>query len=105
MPLPYAAIRDLFRFDSQLWRRAMTAGVSFGPDSLVRYSPPMFGLAFGAALPGMRSAVRANLRRILGPRSPIAEAVDIAAVFTNYASCLTEALLLGTDRGYKLTSR
>jgi phosphatidylinositol dimannoside acyltransferase len=33
------------------------------------------------------------------------ELVEVATVFANYASCLTEALLLGSDRGYKLTSQ
>jgi KDO2-lipid IV(A) lauroyltransferase len=103
--LPHAAIRDALRPDSLLWRRAIAAGVSFGPDPWVRYSPPFFGLAFGAALPRKRNAVRANLRRVLGPRPHLRELVDVAAVFTNYASCLTEALLLGSQRGYKLVTR
>src|SRR5262249_36250424 len=71
----------------------------------VRYSPPFFGLLFGAALAQKRSAVRANLRRVLGARGPLDELIDVAQVFANYASCLTEALLLGSARGYKLTSR
>ena len=98
------AIRRALRPDSVLWRRALDAGVRFGPDALVRYSPPVFGLAFGAALPWARAIVRANLRRILGERPPLEELRDIAAVFSTYARCLTEGLLLGSGRGYELTS-
>lgn len=97
-------LRDALRTDSLFWRRAMTAGVAFGPDPWVRYSPPVFGVAFGAALHDKRRAVRANLRRILGPRPPVEELVDVAGVFANYASCLTEALLLASRR-YELTTR
>ena len=93
------------RPDSLLWRRAILAGVTKGPEAWVRYSPPVFGLAFAAALPKKRAIVRANLRRILGPRPAVEELRDVAAVFTTYASCLTEALLLGSDRGYQLKSR
>lgn len=100
-----ARLRDALRADSLLWRRAMAAGVTLGPDPWVRYSPPLFGLAFGAALGDKRRAVQGNLRRILGARGPLEELVDTAAVFTNYAQCLTEALLLASQRGYRLTSR
>ena len=99
------AIRRALRPDSVLWRRAIDAGVRFGPDPLVRYSPPAFGLAFGAALPRAREIVRANLRRILGERPPLVELRDVAAVFATFARCLTEGLLLGSGRGYALTSR
>lgn len=98
------AIRRALRPDSVVWRKAIDAGVRFGPDPWVRYSPPVFGLAFGAALPKARELVRANLRRICGERPPLVELRDVAAVFATYASCLTEGLLLGSGRGYKLTS-
>src|SRR5262249_7815631 len=93
------------RPDSALWRRAMAAGVAFGPDSWVRYSPPFFGLAFGAALPQLRRILRDNHRRVLGRRHPLIELIDVASVFSTYASCITEALLLGSGRGYKLLPR
>jgi KDO2-lipid IV(A) lauroyltransferase len=82
----------------------MAAGITFGPDAWVRYSPPVFGVAFGAALPEKRRLVAANLRRVRGERGRWAELVDVAAVFSCYASCLTEALLLGSGRGYRITS-
>jgi KDO2-lipid IV(A) lauroyltransferase len=103
--LSRSAVLQALRPDSLLWRRAILAGVTKGPEAWVRYSPPVFGLAFAAALPKKREIVRANLRRILGKRSTIDELRDVAAVFTNYASCLTEALLLGSERGYELRSR
>jgi KDO2-lipid IV(A) lauroyltransferase len=103
LPSP-ADVRQALRLDSAFWRRAMTAGISFGPEPFVRYSPPLFGLAFGAALAEKRNAVRANLDRILGARPPLQELRDVGEVFSNYASCLTEAILLGSERGAQLTS-
>jgi KDO2-lipid IV(A) lauroyltransferase len=90
---------DLRRHDSALWRRAANAGVRYGPDAWVRYSPPLFGLAFAAALPRQRRAVQKNLRRALGPRSRMREAWDVARVFATYASSLTDAFVAGSDRG------
>lgn len=96
---------DVRRHDSHLWRRAVEAGVMHGPDALVRYSPPVFGLAFAAALPRQRRAVRENLRRALGPRPPLREAADVAAVFANYARSLTDAFVAGSGRGDPLVVR
>jgi KDO2-lipid IV(A) lauroyltransferase len=90
---------DLRHHDSVLWRRAMNAGITYGPDAWVRYSPPFFGVAFAAALPRQRRAVRDNLRRALGPRSKVREAWDVARVFSNYACSLTDAFIAGSDRG------
>ena len=98
-------LRDALKPDSFFWRRAISGGVNFAPHAFVRYSPPLFGLAWGAVLPKKRDIVRKNLRRALGPRSPAVEARDVASVFVNYACCLTEALLLGSNRGYKLTRK
>ncbi|WP_235879717.1 lysophospholipid acyltransferase family protein [Polyangium aurulentum] len=100
-------LRDLakaLRFDSAFWRRTMVEGVRRGPDAFVRYSPPLIGLAFGAALPAVRDRVRTNLRRVLGPRPYVQEMADVGAVFANYASCLTEAMLLGTERGHGIVA-
>jgi len=100
-------VRDLvekLRPDSSFWRRTMAAGVEHGPDVVLRWSPPVFGLFFAATLPGMRERVRTNLRRVLGVQPPLEEARMVAAVFANYASSLTEAMLLGTSRGYGLIS-
>jgi KDO2-lipid IV(A) lauroyltransferase len=98
-------LHDLARPDSALWRRAAAAGATYGPDAWVRYSPPLFGLAFAAALPRQRHAVQANLRQALGPRPRLREAWDVARVFSTYASSLTDALVAGSDRGDPLRVR
>jgi len=100
-----ALLDDLRRHDSLFWRRAIDFGVSHGPDAWVRYSPPVFGVAFAAALPRHRRAVRQNLRRALGPRSAAREVLDVARVFASYASCLTETFIAGTDGGRRLIGR
>jgi KDO2-lipid IV(A) lauroyltransferase len=94
-----ALLDDLRQHDSVLWRRAIDAGVTHGPEAFVRYSPPVFGVAFAAALGRQRRAVRDNLRRALGPRGSIREAWDVARVFSNYASSLTDAFIAGSGRG------
>ncbi len=94
-----AILDGLRKHDSAFWRRAIHAGVTWGPDFWVRYSPPVFGLAFAAALPKHRRAVEENLRRALGPRPRLVEIADAARVFATYASCLTEAFIAGSDRG------
>lgn len=99
--LARAASFDL-RPDSQLWRRAILAGTLHGPDAFVRYSPPLFGLAFAAALPALRERVLRNLRRARGPRSAPQEALDVARVFANFASSLTDAFIVASDRGERM---
>lgn len=91
------------RPDSEVWRKAVDWGVRNGPDAFVRYSPPMFGLAFWAALAEPRDNVRRTLNRLKGPRSQPVEIADSAKVFTNFAFCLTESMLLGAGRGYEPT--
>lgn len=96
-------IKERLRFDSALWRRLMRAGIAHGPEALVKYTPPLWGLAFWAALPEARRIVRDNLRRVLGVRPLAQEAREVAEVFANYASCLTEAMLLD-GRRYEMAS-
>ncbi|MBK8255089.1 MAG: lysophospholipid acyltransferase family protein [Polyangiaceae bacterium] len=69
----------------------------------MRYSPPVWGLGFWAILPDKRRIVRNNLRRVLGERPALQEEREVAAVFSNYASCLTEAMLLD-GRRYAMAS-
>ena len=59
---------EKLRFDSAFWRRVMRAGIENGPEPFVRYSPPLWGLAFWAGLPEARKIVRDNLRRVFGLR-------------------------------------
>ncbi|KYF65811.1 hypothetical protein BE15_37905 [Sorangium cellulosum] len=71
----------------------------------MRHSPPVFGVLFAAALPELRRRVAQNLRRVRGPRSRVADVLDTAAVFATYGSCITEALLLTSGRGYAVQRR
>jgi phosphatidylinositol dimannoside acyltransferase len=96
---------DLVRYDSVFWRRAINAGVTYGPAAFVRYSPPLFGLAFCATLAQKRAIVRRNLRLAAGPQGPLRETVEVARVFMNYASCLTDAFVAGSGRPEKLVAR
>ncbi len=96
-------LRDNLRADSAFWRRLMRMGVENRPEAWVKYSPPLWGLGVWAVLPRARRIVRDNLRRVLSPRPPLVEAREVAAVFANYASCLTEAMLLD-GRRYELAS-
>lgn len=93
------------RTDSAFWRRALLAGVHHGPDPWLRYSPPLFGVAFGAALGAPREVVRGWIRKIKGPQPPFAELRDVAEVFANFASSMSEALLVASGRGYHATNR
>ena len=95
-----AALRRL-RPDAEMWRKAVSWGVRHGPDPFVRYSPPMFGLAFWAALGEPRGHVRDTLRRLRGGQHD--ELAGSARVFTNFAFCLTESMLIGSGRGYRPT--
>ncbi|WP_437803487.1 lysophospholipid acyltransferase family protein [Sorangium sp. So ce693] len=105
MARPLGALFSGLRHDSAFWRRALTAGVTRGPDPLVRHSPPLFGVIFAAALPELRRRVEENLRRVRGPRSRLVDLLDSSAVFAAYGSCITEALLLASDRGYTVVRR
>ncbi|XXY49860.1 lysophospholipid acyltransferase family protein [Sorangium sp. So ce269] len=105
MPGTRGALLSGLRHDSAFWRRALTAGVTRGPEPWVRHSPPFFGVFFAAALPELRRRVEQNLRRVRGPRSRVADMLDSAAVFATYGSCITEALLLASGRGYTVERR
>jgi KDO2-lipid IV(A) lauroyltransferase len=78
--------------DGLFWRRLAHAGASRGPEWFRRYAPPLFGLAFAAALPNVRHAIASNLRRVRGDTGRVREAIDVARTFASYASCLAEAL-------------
>ena len=98
-------LRETLRYDSALWRKAVVASVTHGPEALLRYSPPLFGWAFGAALAPQRRAVLSSLRLIHGTRPALTEMRDVAAVFANFAMSMAEAMAVGTDRGYRVTRR
>lgn len=71
----------------------------------MRYCPPLFGLAFGAWLGPQRRAVLEALRRVLGRRPAAEELLNVAKVFANYAWSMTDAMLVGAERGYFATNR
>ncbi len=96
-----AALQRRLRVDGLFWRKLAWAGIEYGPEPWLRYSPPAFGVAFWAAIAPLRQNVRQSLRRLHGPRPAPIELAESAAVFANFASCLTEAILVGTDRGYR----
>jgi len=102
MPNTFNNLREELRFDSAFWRKFMVNGIQHLPEKFVQYSPTLFGIGFGLGLPEMRKRVRASLEHVLGPRPPAQEMQDVAAVFINYAHCLTEAILVGTNRGYQV---
>jgi len=67
-------------------------GARYGPPCFVKYSPALFGAAFACALPEVRKGVRANLRRLKGPRSALTEHADIFRTFIAYAHCFAESI-------------
>jgi lauroyl/myristoyl acyltransferase len=76
----------------------MRGGAVYGPGPFVRFSPPVFGAAFAAAMPRVRARVRDNVRRARGHASLL----DVLAVFANYACSLTEAFVVGSGRNERL---
>ena len=80
--------------NGRLLRRLAYAGARYGPGFWLRHTPPIFGVAFGAALPDARAAVRRNLRLVHGERGVLAEGLDVARTFADYARCLAEGLAM-----------
>lgn len=99
------SVADRLRTDSDFWRRALETGVTKGPEPWLRYSPPLFGVVFGAALTEHRRLVADSLRRIRGPVPKWRELAEVAEVFTTFASSMTEAMIAGSGRGYRPVSR
>jgi KDO2-lipid IV(A) lauroyltransferase len=86
----------LFRPDSDLWRRAASFGARNGPSWFVRWSPPVIGVLWCAALPDARRAVEKNLVRVRGERSKLRNTIDAARMFATFAGCLAETLAAGS---------
>ena len=105
VPAVIDALRAAVHTESTFWRKALEAGVRYGPDSFVRHSPRVFGWMFGAALPDARATVRRTLRKIVGPRPASEELRDVAEVFGNFATSMTDGMLVGAGRGYHVTTR
>ena len=92
-------IPDL-RHDGAFWRRAARLGAVHGPEAFVRYSPPLIGLAWAAALPQARARVREMLR---GAGSS-ASTGEVLQVFARFALSLTEAFAMGSGRNERLSA-
>lgn len=78
------------------WRKLAYLGSRFGPSTFVKHSPSAIGVGFGLFSTRQRRAVKENLRRLRGPRSRMAEELDVFRTFAAYAHCLAESL--GSER-------
>ena len=78
--------------DSYWLRRLAYVGARYGSTQFVRTGPVAIGALFSGILPKYRRAIRANLRRIYGPRGVWQENRDVTKTFVDYACCLTESL-------------
>jgi KDO2-lipid IV(A) lauroyltransferase len=100
----WSKLREL-RHDGDFWRRAASFGAQRGPSWFVRYSPPLIGLAWWAALPAARRTVRENLARVRGPQGVVRNTVDTARTFTTFAGCLAETLSNGSPNQREVHAR
>jgi lauroyl/myristoyl acyltransferase len=78
--------------DGAFLRRLAYLGARHGPQFWLKYSPPLFGVAFALALPGHRHKVRDTLRWVRGKAGLVQEQRELFATFISYAQCLAEAL-------------
>jgi KDO2-lipid IV(A) lauroyltransferase len=90
------AMKERFRYDGYFWRKLAMLGAAKGPEWLLRYSPPVLGLAAMALVPKARRAVLRNLKLARGDRSSFENAVDTAKTLGSYAASLAEALAAGS---------
>jgi phosphatidylinositol dimannoside acyltransferase len=87
---------------SVLLRRAFFAGVRWGPERFVRHSPRLIGALLGQLRRSQRKNVERNLRRSRGDCSWVIHGLQTSEVFANFASSMTESMLLATPRDYVL---
>jgi KDO2-lipid IV(A) lauroyltransferase len=92
------------RHDSGFWRRAAAFGARRGPHWFLRYSPPVIGVLWCAALPRARHAVEANLVRVRGDRGKVRNTLDAARTFATFAGCLAETLAVGSPNEIQVHS-
>jgi KDO2-lipid IV(A) lauroyltransferase len=78
--------------DGAFWRRLAHAGARHGPQFWLKYSPPVFGVAFALALGKQRRKVRDTLRWVQGNKGLVSEQRQLFATFVHYAQCLAESL-------------
>lgn len=82
--------------DGVFWRKMAALGAQHGPGWLLKYSPPVFGLAAAVLVAPKRRQVVENLHRIRGPGSSLRDAIDTGRTFATYAGCLAEVLSNGS---------
>lgn len=82
--------------DAAWLRQLAYLGAARGPTWLLRYSPPLIGLAVAALSRDARSSVQRNLRRVRGEGPPWRDALDTARTFTSFAGALAESLAAGS---------
>ncbi len=80
------------RHEAAWLRRLVRSAAQSLPGPLATAGAVVTGLAVSGFLGKHRAIVRSNLRRVLGRRSALREAVEVAETFTNFAQCLVESL-------------
>lgn len=95
---------ERFRYDGYFFRKLAMLGAAKGPEWLLRYSPPLIGLAAMALVPDARRAVLRNLHRMRGKKPPYEDALDVARTFGAYAGSLAEALASGSKNQVQFQS-
>jgi lauroyl/myristoyl acyltransferase len=87
-----ASLTGALALDGPVWRSLARLGASRGPEWFARLAPPVVGVVVCALAGDRRRAIAANLRDVRGPRSRVAEAIEVARTFSSYASCVSEVL-------------
>ncbi len=88
-------VRSKLAHDGAFLRQLAYVGARHGPNFWLRWSPPLFGVAFALALGKKRRKVRDTLRWVRGNASFGREQREIFATFIHYAQCLAESLAAG----------
>src|SRR5690242_2636690 len=84
---------DAWHPNGVMWRKFAYAGAAEFPEWFRKYTPPMFGTAFFAAMPKLRRTVSTTQAKLLG-LEPGSVAARFAAhkMYVEFAHCLTDAL-------------
>lgn len=90
------SVDGLLALDGHFLRKVAAICAQRGPHWVVKYTPPWWGVAATALLPGTRRVVRRNLRIIRGERDAVAEVTDVARTLGSYAGYFAEVLSSGS---------
>jgi lauroyl/myristoyl acyltransferase len=88
-----------FALDGAFWRRAARFAARRAPSWFVRWAPPLFAGAIAFARPDIRARISGQLARARGRVGTLRNTIDIVRTFANFASCITEALSVGSKNG------